>query len=303
MSSTPIHDIVREHAIAEDARRTQEYIARHVDGEPHHLHMSGLDRCVRQAYLSTFQHAEGHPLQRPVSHPFGEYLLRLFELGRMYEDQTYRELCSYIPINLIEREPALGHGAWSGKPDFVIQPCERFPDRAVIDCKATGSYQFAYTKGRIPRLGDCLQVLAYQRFLQDQRGVYHPAHLYYRQWHHHAEFKVWEDMGEIHCSGDVDGHPVEKTFYTCLKDRMYRLEAWWKFANDKQTLEASDIDPLFELPGFKTPFADTFGCLRYSREKWWSSCRWLSECWSQFEPGDEGPFEKPQEEEDEEEFF
>lgn len=34
----------------------------------------------------------------------------------------------------------------------------------------------------------------------------------------------------------------------------------------------------------------------------YSVCRWLSECWPQFEPGHEGPFEWPQEEEREEIF-
>jgi hypothetical protein len=222
----------------------------------------------------------------------------------MYEAQLFLELLqSTSEHTSVEREKPLGVGAWSGRPDFVIGPCEQFPEGAIIDCKATGAYQFAYTKNRIPRLSDCLQVLAYQHLMTYEDADFHPeAYLYYRQWYHYGEFNIWERHGVIYYEGSINGHDVSGEHGTCLKDMMYRLEAWWKFANDIEALEACDMDPLFELPGYRDPFENTFGCLRESRGKWWSCCRWLSTCWPSIPPGTEGPFEKPQEEECEEVF-
>lgn len=284
-----IHEIVQRHAVEVDAARTAAYIKRHKT-EPHRLAMSSLGGCIREAYLSAFQHADGHPLQRPPSHPFDADTLELFEGGRMYEEQLYRELCTSIDPGIIWREPPLGNGAWSGRPDFLIAPCGYFPRGAIIDCKGTGSYSFAYTQGRIPRLGDCLQVLAYRYFLHQETGHDAPAYLYYRGWRKWGEFEVDDDHEQgIIWAGHIGPHFVSGAFDTDLPSEMARMENWWDFANNGAALDDLSAAPLFFLPGYDNPHAVDWGCLRASGGKWWPRCRWLAVCW-----GDEwrspGPF-------------
>lgn len=290
MKQTPIHSLVLKASALENQRRTKE----RAEGPPR-LHMSGMGRCVRAGYLSTFEHVDGHPLQRKESHPFSNELLIKFEHGRMYEDQLAEELLIGLGNReLVEREPRLGNDIWAGQPDFVIQSCDEFPDGALVDCKATGEYVFAYTMARIPRITDALQVLAYQRFLGiEGRDV--PAFLYYRGWGAYGEIEVWERDGLVHYDGHIKGHEVGGFFEDSLRDRMARFEDSWHLVDLPYVV-------LQDIPGQAGPFDSTFGCLRKSRDKYYSCCRFLSNCWPQFQPGDEGPFERPEEEEAEEVF-
>jgi hypothetical protein len=285
-----IDGLVKRHAVEVDRERTEDYIERHID-VPFHLHMSGMDRCVRQTYFTTFMHDLGHPLQREVTHPFTEYLLRIFEMGRMFEDQFYEELLTSIPEDLIVREPRLGNNVWSGKPDFVIAPFYDHNRGAIIDHKTTGQGSFAYTMKRVPRLSDALQVLAYKFFLKGETGEDMPAYLYYRDRTNHAEFEIWETDETVNYFGDINDHVVGGVFPTTLWHEMHRIDRFWDVA------QAPSVEPR-DIPGFKSPFEADFGCLRRNRDDWWPACRWLSHCWPQFVPGDRGPFRKPEEDED-----
>jgi hypothetical protein len=290
---TVIHSIVQKHAVEADAARTAAYIERHKT-EPHKLAMSGLGGCIREAFLKTFEHCDDHPLQRPPSHPFNPDQLALFEEGRMYEDQLYRELCASIDPGVVLREWRLGNEIWSGRPDFLIAPCGYFPQGAIIDCKATGAHSFAYTKGYIPRQGDCLQVLAYRFFIWQETGLVVPTYLYYRGWRSWAEFEIdeREDQGGrwIAHEGQIKGHDVSGQFDTDLSIEMARMENWWGFGSDVSILEAMDTDPLYFIPGYPAPDAENWGCCRQSGGKWFPRCRWLGVCWGGDFEGP-GPFE------------
>lgn len=293
-----IHDMVRHHAVVIDKQRTADYIERH-KAEPFHLPMSGMARCVRQTYLGTFLHKEGHPLQRDVTHPFSTKLLIKFEHGRMYERQLHLEILSSVDDSIVRHEPSLGDDVWSGKPDFVFEPSGNLPEGLIVDCKATGEYVFAYTMGRIPRLADALQVLMYQRFMQLERPAYKwPAKLYYRGWGHWGEFEIEDDSLGIFYNGFVNGHEVSGSFATSLDAEMERVDRWWQGANAEDYLDRM-ADPVFAIQGYSSPFDATFGCLRKNGKRGWAACRWLSVCWPQFEAGNDGPFTWPDKEEEE----
>jgi len=287
--------MVEAHAITAQAQSTLDYIERHKD-DPVKLAMSGMARCVRQTYLATFVHQDRHPLQRGITHSFSTYLLVKFEHGKMYEWQLKKEIAHSLADHEFAHEPRLGDNTWSGRPDFVIGPSGQFPEGMVLDCKATDKYVFAYTMGRIPRLSDSLQVLVYQHYLRKERPEYGwPARLYYRGWGQYGEFQIVDDYSCIRYEGTINGNEVGGEFGTTLADEMARVDEWWE-ASSAPSVEPEDI------PGYLSPFDSTFGCLRKKGKKGYSACRWLSECWPQFEPGNEGPFEWPEEEEYEEVF-
>lgn len=276
-----VRDAVVQHVVDEDHRSTERWELAHAAKEPR-LWPSALGGCVRKAYLDMWEHEDGHPFQEKPTHPPTNYLLELFELGRMYERQTFKALDNMYPGHVACNWP-VGNEIWSGSIDYLVAQQAELWIGALVEHKSTNPvFNFTYGEDnlRLPRLNHCYQLLAYQHLVRCKLAgevcATPPAHLYYRGWNKWAEFEVIDTADGILWHGQIGGRdPFDVRDVAGgfpdelgLQDEMACFEKWW----------ASDMLPT----GYESPLVEDFACVRKSRGRAWPRCKWFGACWPEW---------------------
>jgi hypothetical protein len=143
---------------------------------PPRIPVSQIGHCPRQAIFEAARWHPDHPLHVDPTHPFDDYVMEIMEAGNVWEYQTGKALSREFGsryTHWLREDPALrvGNKYWSGHIDFWIEPCQDYPDGAIIEHKATNPVNFVH-KDRLPYLFHCPQVLAYRHFCGTSRS-YH----------------------------------------------------------------------------------------------------------------------------------
>jgi hypothetical protein len=143
---------------------------------PPRIPVSQIGHCPRQAIFEAARWHPDHPLHVDPTHSFDDYVMEIMEAGNVWEYQTGKALSREFGsryTHWLREDPALrvGNKYWSGHIDFWIEPCQDYPDGAIIEHKATNPVNFVH-KDRLPYLFHCPQVLAYRHFCGTSRS-YH----------------------------------------------------------------------------------------------------------------------------------
>jgi len=199
-------DFLRQNAERHDI----EWEGRHPDWEPR-LFVSSLGRCVRAGYLKMYSHVD----EEVVAAPFSDLSLEYMDSGVVWEARMLQALREMYGER-VSADVHLGDEIWTGRADFIL------PGK-VYEHKDTGLFNFS--RGRIPAAAHALQVLMYQRLLLPQN---YEAHLYYHGRGKYADFKVWEDSGDVLWEGELNGSPRAGMLEgLSLADEVAKFERWW----------------------------------------------------------------------------
>jgi hypothetical protein len=247
------------------------------------LPVSQIGHCPRQAIFEAVRYHPDHPLHADTTHPFGPYVEELLECGNVWEHQTGRALSRKLGDKVYwhREDPVLrvGNQNWFGHIDFLVEPCDAFPNGAIIEHKATNPVNFK-VKGRLPYDFHCLQVLTYRDLLRQKLDEARttmsdiPAYLYYRSWANWAELQVWSNDGSIIWEGEINGKWKSGEFEIDLDEEMEALEYYWR----NQELP----------PRYETPMAVRFSCAKERNGDVYPDCRYFGVCWPELPQ--RGPF-------------
>lgn len=196
-----LHDLIVDYYVEQNREQELKWEQEHKGKEPT-IYVSSLMDCPRRAVLSSHAHLYDHPKHRDITHPHDDWTLAKFQLGKEMEDKTWDAL-RYSLGDKVVREVPISNEQWSGRIDFLIAECAQFPEGLIIEHKATHAY--AFSAKRMPYPHHVVQVLMYQKMLQDHANIRVPARLYYRNWTNWAEFTV-SAFDSVFSGYDYEGH-------------------------------------------------------------------------------------------------
>ena len=242
-----IREAIVEYLKEESKAQTAAWEKRH-EGQENKLFVSDLGQCVRKAYLRINGYKE--------THPFRSYVLEVLRAGILWEEETARALRS---IPGIQEQLHVGNAKWSGRIDFLTDTC-------IIEHKATNPANLRYSK-RIPYEHHCLQLLAYQYFLEGTPNERRLAILYYRGWASWGEIEVRQLRDGIHWHGVIAGKVKDGFLETGLAEEMGKFEQWW----------GKDELP----PKYDSPTEHVFACTRKIKSDTVPNCPYYGVCWEE----------------------
>jgi hypothetical protein len=256
-----------DYLIAAKEQDDEEWNKRHEGREPR-LFISSLGHCPRAAFHDAVSYLPDHPFYAAETHPFSTFVLDRMREGTEDEAKTEKAL-RYVFGDQLKTQVEVGDHIWAGRIDFFVEP------DMVIEHKATAAYNFKRKDG-LPYDFHCLQVLAYQLFLQEQlkRSVY--PRLYYRSFGNWAEFHVFNAGTHILWEGHVNGRERQGAFDIDLIQEFGSFEHYW---------ERDELPPKYDHPLEKR-----FGCARSTKQGVYPDCRYFGHCWPEL-PQD-GPFDE-----------
>lgn len=249
-----IRDIVETYITEKSEERSSEWMDEH---EPGYLFPSDIGGCPLKAWHNCYMSEK--------THPFPLKTLEIFRCGILWENETYRAL-SHVLGDSVKQDVSVKTGMWSGRMDFLVEPCDGFPDGAIIEHKATNP-QWNFRSGRLPYRSHVLQVLLYRYLYGQIHGVGKPAYLYYRGWNHWCELQIVPNATGCSIYGSLDGK--EEIINAMDFDLVYEIEAI-------QSIHHYEQAP--PVP-YGSPVQEDFRCTRSYRGNYTPICSYYGHCW------------------------
>jgi hypothetical protein len=165
------------------------------------LSASGMTYCKRRQILNVLEGTDDPRAFKPSEmERFDKEALLRMRTGVLNEHDTYLALKSRFPV--VFHGVPIWFGNWAAEIDILIGYCGEFPSGAIVEHKSTHTYNFR--RGALPYTSHMLQAIAYGRMMKEAWGLEVPTYIFYRSWHHDAEFRVWESDKGLHYEGYID---------------------------------------------------------------------------------------------------
>jgi len=153
-----------------------------------------------------------------------------------------------------EQEKHVENDIFIGTIDFLLKD-------VILEHKETATSNFHYK--RLPYDFHLVQVMVYKTLLEDE---YRDAIIYYQNRGNRAEFRVWQNVGQILYEGHIDGKYRQGEIGTTAEIEMQKLAYWY---------HKGELPPRYE-----TPFEVNFACTKMYSVNAYPTCKYWTHCWS-----------------------